>query len=185
MKLNKLKLSAYFLILFISACTYCFSESNSDSGSEVDTSQVVNNDDGAKPYSPDEFPQWSKDLRRSEIVTFGSFPFVTLGVSTGFGAYKYFSGKVDTFPNPFSTNGAFEKKEILQIVGISAGISVGIGITDFIISYSRRKKAERQKAMQKLENKENIHPISCEEASRMLHENTRKYNLAKAQRESE
>ena len=68
----------------------------------VDTSQVTVADAEADPYEQDEFPQWAKDLRRGEIISLGSIPFVGLWVVGSYGGYKYFSGEIDSFPNPFS-----------------------------------------------------------------------------------
>lgn len=170
----RMKVSRYILLIlsFLIMCPYFAAARTSSSAEEekpVDTTPVIENDEEAEPYDEDEFPQWAKDLRRTEIITFGAMPFVTLLAGGGYGAYKYHSGKTDSFPNPLNTNDAFEKKEILQIVGVSAGICVGIGITDLIINYAHRRKAARQKAMQDARDREGITPITPEEARQMLH----------------
>lgn len=87
------------------------------------------------PYDKNEFPQWSKDLRRAEIVSFGSLPFVTIGVTMGYGSYLYFTGSTSSFPNPLDKSGnSFSSEEQLKIFGMSLGISCVIGIVDFIIN---------------------------------------------------
>ena len=96
-----------------------------------------------------EFPQWALDLRRAEIVGFGSMPFTTMGVTFFYGAYKYFSGESSSFPNPFDKNTSYEKKEIFSILGISFGISALIALSDFIIvKIERGKKQDRLKRLQ-------------------------------------
>ena len=57
-------------------------------------------DNTPKPYGEDEFPSWAYDIRRTEIITFGSLPFVTIGVSLVYGAALYFNGTLSSFPNP-------------------------------------------------------------------------------------
>lgn len=96
-----------------------------------------------------EFPQWALDLRRAEIVGFGSMPFTTMGVTFFYGAYKYFSGESSSFPNPFDKNTSYEKKEIFSILGISFGISALIALSDFIIvKIERGKNRDRLKRLQ-------------------------------------
>ncbi|MBP5465250.1 MAG: hypothetical protein J6Y13_08800 [Treponema sp.] len=140
----------------------------------VDTSQVTVADAEADPYEQDEFPQWAKDLRRGEIISLGSIPFVGLWVVGSYGGYKYFSGEIDSFPNPFSSKDAFDKQEIWTMVGVTAGIGFGIGLTDFFVNLSRRKKAERERLLQEAKDKEGITPLTPEEAGQLLRENSRR-----------
>ena len=126
------------------------------------------------PYTMEEFPQWSRDLRRSEIVTLGSLPFVALSVSTAYSSYMYFSGKKNTFPNPFNQDDSYSNREIFTIVGVSAGISAAVGLTDFFISYMKRKKAEQERMLQQAQDEEKIRPISPEEAGELLRKSQQK-----------
>lgn len=114
------------LLLFIFSCT-AFSEDKSD-----------------QEKKDLEFPQWALYVRRTEIVTLGSLPFTTLGVTMGMGAYKYFSGQTDTFPNPFDKNSAYSKDDIKTIVGISVSISVVIGIVDLIVTIVKNNNRAKQ-----------------------------------------
>ncbi|MBQ3801655.1 MAG: hypothetical protein II837_15335 [Treponema sp.] len=137
----------------------------------MDTSPVTENDTEALPYAEDEFPQWAKDLRRGEIVSLGAMPFVGLWVAGGYGGYKYFSGKTDTFPNPFSSKDAFNKQEIWTMVGVTAGVGLGIGLTDFFVNLAKRKKAERSRLEQEERDRAGITPLTPEEAGELLRKN--------------
>ena len=95
-----------------------------------------------------ELPQWALYARRAEIVTFGSLPFTTMGVSFAFSTYKYFSGASSTFPNPFDkSSSSYSEGDILKILGISLSISAVIGIADLIVGIVRHngeaKRLER------------------------------------------
>lgn len=101
----------------------------------------------AEPYEKNEFPQWVKDAGRFEIVSLGSVPFVMLDVSLVYGLYKYASGKSSKFVNPFASSNSddgFSKSEQKKILAVSFGIGAGIGITDFIINFVKRRKAARE-----------------------------------------
>ncbi len=97
-----------------------------------------------EPYTKDEFPVWAKDLRRTEIVTLGSLPFVTLGVTMGYSFYRYFSHGMDTayFPNPMAKSSSaanLNTDEQIGIIATSAAISLLIGLTDLTVQLIRRK----------------------------------------------
>ena len=106
-----------------------------------------------EPYTKDEFPGWLQDMRRAEIVSLGSLPFVTLGVTLGYSLYRYFSHDMnpDYFPNPFSKSSSaahLSTDEQLGILFTSLGVAAVVGITDFTISSIQRHK--RNKAYQEL-----------------------------------
>ena len=106
------------------------------------------------PYTDDEFPQFMKDLRRAEIVSFGALPFVTLTSTIVYSSARYAQHGFDSeyFPNPFakaSASNGYSTAEQAGILLTSAGISVGIGLTDLLVSVIRRKAAKK-----KLERKE-------------------------------
>jgi hypothetical protein len=105
-----------------------------------------------EPYTKDEFPQWAKDLRRTEIITFGSLPFVTLTVTL---AYSLGTWAADGFsdaktPDLFSrtTSSSITDDEQMLILGISAGISIILGLVDLFINLHQRKKSQSQPVIQ-------------------------------------
>lgn len=96
-----------------------------------------------------EVPLWLKDLRRAEIITFGSIPFTMLGVSLVTSVIQWGKNGFDpnSFPNPLDTSpntANYSEADIWRNVGIAAGISLGIGITDFIVQMVRRAKAKKR-----------------------------------------
>ena len=96
------------------------------------------------------FPSFLYDLRRAEIITLGSMPFITLGTSLGysFGKYAYHGFDSAYFSNPFAktTESAYSADEQVGIILTSLGISLGIGITDFIVqTVKRNSKAKKIK----------------------------------------
>lgn len=100
-----------------------------------------------EPYREEEFPQGLKDLRRFEIITLGSMPFITLDSAIVYNGYKYASGKADKF-NPLAT-ADYSQKEMERIIITSLCISAGIGITDYVINLIKRTRKNKK---QRLEN---------------------------------
>lgn len=101
-----------------------------------------------EPYTKDEFPGWLQDMRRAEIVSLGSLPFVTLGVTLGYSLYRYFSHDMnpDYFPNPFAKSSSAARlttDEQLGILFTSLGVAAVVGITDFTISSIQRHKRNK------------------------------------------
>ncbi len=117
-----------------------------------------------------EFPQWALYVRRAEIVTLGSLPFTTLGVTAVFGAYQYFSGQTSSFPNPFDKNSpAFSVDNIKIVLGISFSISAVIGLVDLIITIV--KNNNESKRLQKIMDTSSIItivPATDEEIEKIL-----------------
>ena len=101
-----------------------------------------------KPYDKSELPQGIKDLRRFEIITLGSLPFVTLDTSIVYSTIRYAQHNFDNnyFPDLF-TKSNYTQEEQAGIILTSVGISVGIGLTDLIVQIikrSNKKKKEKQ-----------------------------------------
>ena len=94
------------------------------------------------------FPQWSKDLRRGEIVAIGSFPF-TLFFSTFFyDAYRTSSHGWDMryAPWPINPGGSvgMTQEEHLLTLGFAVGGSILVAVVDHLIVRFRRNKQERE-----------------------------------------
>ncbi len=90
-----------------------------------------------EPYTREEFPKWANDLRRGEIIFFGTAPF-TFFISTfihDFYLY-YANGYNEEFAPailgnktpPVKTN-----KEKLQIIGISVSFSAVLALIDYLL----------------------------------------------------
>ncbi len=89
-------------------------------------------------YDDINFPQWARDLRRTEIITFGSLPFVTLWTTLGYSLYEY-----GEFRNPLSKNtDSFTEGDVKKIIGISAVTCLGLGLTDLTINLIQRSRKE-------------------------------------------
>jgi hypothetical protein len=116
------------------------------------------------PYEKDEFPIWIKDLRRAEIITFGSLPFITFSASIYYDIYRFYDHDqaAGYEPWPFkksSTAVALSEDEQKRILLISACISVGVAIFDYSFRAIRREIRNRKadKAHQLI-----IEPITIE-----------------------
>ena len=107
-------------------------------------------------FASDGVPQWVKDLRRWEIIAFGSIPFTILTATFAMDMYRWQKANgmdmSDTgrryAPWPLKSAGAvvMEGKEQETVFIIAASLSAGIAITDQVIvqikRYRARKKAE-------------------------------------------
>ncbi len=122
---NKTIFAAIIIFLFI-AVPNCFCQTNTT----------------PEPYSDDEFPQFMLDLRRFEIITLGSMPFITLNSSIVYNGYKFATGKTDTF-NPLAT-ADYTQDEMENIIITSLCISAGIGLTDYIVNLIKRNRIKRR-----------------------------------------
>ena len=86
-------------------------------------------------YSDINFPQWSKDLRRTEIITFGSLPFVTIWATMGYTFYKY--GEIRN-PLNKSADGltTADQKTIVEIAAVSC---ISLGLFDLTMNLIQRE----------------------------------------------
>ena len=74
----KSKMLFVTFVLLFAAAVNVFGQSNSNTN-KTDTTP--------EPYREDEFSQGLKDLRRFEIITLGSMPFITLNSSIAYNGY--------------------------------------------------------------------------------------------------
>jgi hypothetical protein len=100
-----------------------------------------------EPYKPEEFPQWAHDLRRGEIIAFGSLPFTLFFVKTAIDSFRYADNDWDRryAPWPLKSTGAIEMDEGQRIAAlVAAGVgSVLLAVVDHIIVKIRRNSAEK------------------------------------------
>ncbi len=102
------------------------------------------------------FPQWAKDLRRTEIITFGSLPFVTLWVIVGYSYYEY--GEMRNPLDKSTTNfTSHDQKRILQIAGLTC---IGLGLTDLTFNIAERRIKRHKEKKNAVQEKINITPLS-------------------------
>ncbi|MDR0540140.1 MAG: hypothetical protein LBG74_06535 [Spirochaetaceae bacterium] len=91
---------------------------------------------------PSGFPQWAKDLRRGEIIAFGSFPFawfLTI-LFTDLARSAAHDWQDIYWPWPLKPEGAVEMStgEYGITLSIAAGISLIIAVTDHLILRNKR-----------------------------------------------
>jgi hypothetical protein len=99
-------------------------------------------------------PQWVKDLRRWEIVAFGTIPFAMFTATFGMDLYRWnetngmdWSDAGRRYaPWPLKSAGAIamEPGEIEKTLIIAAGLCVTVAFTDLIITQIKRAKAKKR-----------------------------------------
>jgi hypothetical protein len=107
---------------------------------------------GSKPVLTEEeekeFPLWARDLRRGEIVLFGSFPFAFFTATTIMDLYRSSQHDWDTryAPWPAKSAGAVAMKswEHTIVIGSAFGGAALIAIADHFIVRYKRGKAQRE-----------------------------------------
>lgn len=95
------------------------------------------------------FPQWAKDLRRAEIVAFGSFPFTMFLASFTMDTVRFSNNNWDTryAPWPIRSAGGVEMdaNQRLITIGAAAAGSILISLADHLIVRYKRNKAEKER----------------------------------------
>ena len=96
------------------------------------------------------FPLWAKDLRRGEIVAFGSFPFMYFFANFGFDTYRWANNGNDMryAPWPFNSAGTVGKTTDEKIItlSIAVGGSMLIALIDYGIMRYKRNLLEKEKS---------------------------------------
>jgi len=101
-----------------------------------------------------ELPQWVKDLRRWEIVAFGSIPFTMFTATFAMDMYRWNNANGLSFtdegrryaPWPLKSAGAvvMKSKEQETVFIAAASLSVAIAVADQIIVQVKRHKARKR-----------------------------------------
>jgi hypothetical protein len=100
-----------------------------------------------QPYKDEEFPQWLKDLRRAEIIFFGSLPFSLLASLEGYEITRYLIHDSDPiyspwpFKNPQSPPYTIE--ESFTVIAGALVISGIIAFTDYLIGKMTYRDEEK------------------------------------------
>jgi len=99
-------------------------------------------------------PQWVKDLRRWEIVAFGTIPFAMFTATFGMDMYRWNNANgMDWSDNgrkyapwPLKSAGAFgmESDEMEKTLIIAASLCVTVAFTDLVITLIKRANARKR-----------------------------------------
>lgn len=119
----------FLALAFLSVCAGLFATDAADPAAEP------------VPYSPDEFPQWAKDLRRAEIIMIGSIPVTVLLSGFLYTLYRWYDNDFisDYAPGIFGSQAARElnRDEKLGVLTVTVSLSGAIALADYIVGKVR------------------------------------------------
>ncbi|MDR0320414.1 MAG: hypothetical protein LBI28_02835 [Treponema sp.] len=105
-------------------------------------------------YNPSEFPQWVRDLRRWDIITFGLFPFSIFTVTFVTDTIRWYNANNFNFseegrryaPWPLKSGNApgMSNDEYVQTILIAAGVSAAVALIDLLIVTIKRNNERRR-----------------------------------------
>ena len=96
------------------------------------------------------FPQWARDLRRWEIVAFGSFPFTMLFSTIAMDTYLWHTRGNFGFDSaniryaPLIGSHQMNNRQRQLTIVYAAGLSAAIAVADFFVVRSRRQQEMRR-----------------------------------------
>jgi len=101
---------------------------------------------------PKERPQWLRDLRRAEIVAFGSFPFAMFTATMGMDLYRWQRANGMSWddrsyaPWPLKSAGAVAMTDDEQknTITLAIGLSLTVALVDHLIVRIRRQRERRR-----------------------------------------
>jgi hypothetical protein len=104
---------------------------------------------GSAGTKKNEFPQWVLDLRRAEIIAFGTFPFMMFFATFSMDTIRASNHNWDSryLPWPLKSAGAVQMTTDEHLITLGAAIagSVVLALTDHLIVRMRRARLERQR----------------------------------------
>ena len=105
---------------------------------------VPPDDTAPVPYGPDEFPGWSRSLRRTEIIALGLFPFAYLFTSLVYDTGRYAMHNYDGryAPGPFRSADSVGRTsaDSRNVIMISISLSALLAVIDLFIDDSKPQR---------------------------------------------
>jgi hypothetical protein len=101
----------------------------------------------AQTEEKDEFPQWARDLRRADIITFGVFPFTFFLGSVIVDTYRFSQHDWDSRYAPWPVGSVSRTtKEHVAAISVAAGGAVLVAVADYFIQRAKRERAAQAAA---------------------------------------
>ena len=110
--------------------------------STVDDDYDLSESTEPEEYTDDEFPQWADDLRRAEIIFFGSIPFTILASNAGFSVVSLIASGSNASITDFTSTASMTNDDRIIILATGAGLSAVIAIADAVIGWIENSDAE-------------------------------------------
>jgi hypothetical protein len=101
------------------------------------------------PYTPEEFPAWARDLRRAEIVFFGSLPFSLFFSFEAYDLGRFVVSGFDPLQAPWPLRAGSEigagytPAEKGWLIASALTVSLGASVADFLIRHRPAKREDR------------------------------------------
>ncbi|MFQ3547894.1 MAG: hypothetical protein SNJ56_06100 [Termitinemataceae bacterium] len=142
------KLSPLFMsLIFAASCVFQLPAQQTGHSSSAATGATKGQTIPA-PYTKEEFPSWALDLRRAEIVAFGSLPFTLFFTTFAVDSYRFAVNDWDLryAPWPLKPAGAIEmdEKERIASFSVAIGLSIVISLVDYFIVQHKRRHTTSQ-----------------------------------------
>ena len=101
------------------------------------------------PYAPEEFPAWANDLRRAEIVFFGSLPFSLFFTFEAYDIGKFAVSGFDALLSPWPLRSGAEiwagysPSEKGWLIASALTVSLGVAVADYLIVHRPGRREDR------------------------------------------
>jgi len=115
---------------------------------------LSSNNPTTSTFDTSEFPGWAKDLRRFDIIAFGTFPFSMFIVTTIMESMRWYNANGWDMseegrryaPWPAKSAGAYEmsNSEYANTILIAAGLSVAFALVDLLIINIKRSNERKR-----------------------------------------
>ena len=102
-----------------------------------------------EPYRPEEFPAWALDLRRAEVIFFGSLPFSLFLTFEAYDLGRFAASGFDPLLAPWPMRAGSEiaagyspgEKGWLIVAALT--VSLGVSVADFLLERRPRAREDR------------------------------------------
>jgi len=101
------------------------------------------------PYAPEEFPAWARDLRRAEIVFFGSLPFSFFFTFEAYDTGKFVASGFDPLQAPWPMRSgaeiaaSYSTEEKAWLIASALTVSAAVAVVDYLLVHRRPTREDR------------------------------------------
>ncbi len=102
-----------------------------------------------EPYRPEEFPGWALDLRRAEVIFFGSLPFSLFFTFEAYDLGRFVASGFDPLFAPWPMRAGSEigagytPAEKGWLIASALTVSLGVSVADYLLGRRPRAREDR------------------------------------------